>query len=261
MVKGAWSYRHFILSSIKAEINGRYSRSRLGGAWMILHPLAQALVLALVLSQLLGARLPGIDSPFAYAVYLLSGTLAWNVFAETTANAISMFRDRGNLLKKINFPRVCIPLIVLGTALINHLVLAVIILLLVWMLGVPPSNALLILPFLMVVNLGLAMGIGLILAVFDVFVRDIGHFWQVIVQFWFWLTPIVYVADVLPPVVRSVLKYNPMYWLSNSYQQVVAYGNVPDLQPIAVIAVVMLLLLSFGFVLFIRASGDIVDAL
>jgi lipopolysaccharide transport system permease protein len=113
----------------------------------------------------------------------------------------------------------------------------------------------------MVVNLGLAMGIGLILAVFDVFVRDIGHFWQVIVQFWFWLTPIVYVADVLPPVVRSVLKYNPMYWLSNSYQQVVAYGNVPDLQPIAVIAVVMLLLLSFGFVLFIRASGDIVDAL
>lgn len=261
MAKSAWNYKHFIYSSIKAEINGRFTRSRLGGAWLILHPLAQALVLAVVLSQLLGARLSGIDSEYAYATYLLSGTLAWNFFAETTANTISMFRDRANLLKKINFPRICIPLIVIGTALINHLILMLIIIAIVWVLGVAPAESLLLLPVLVVINLSLSLSIGLILSVFDVFNRDIGHLWQVIIQFWFWLTPIVYVADILPPTIQSIMQYNPMYWVTHSYQQVIAYGNIPDLQPFAVIIGISLMFLILGFFLFIRASSDIVDAL
>ncbi|MFT4929845.1 MAG: lipopolysaccharide transport system permease protein, partial [Phenylobacterium sp.] len=207
------------------------------------------------------ARLSGIESEYAYAVYLLAGTLAWNYFAETTASSISMFKDRANLLKKINFPRVCIPLIVIGTTTVNHLILMTIILLIVWALGIAPSESLMLLPMLVLVNLGLALGLGMILAVFDVFARDIGHLWQVIVQFWFWLTPIVYVADILPDAVQEILKYNPMYWIVNGYQQAIAYGNIPDLQPFAIISAVILVLLSFGFVLFVRASSDIVDAL
>jgi len=261
MLKGAWNYKHFIYSSIKAEINGRYTRSRLGGAWIILHPLAQALVLAIVLSQLLGARLSGIESEYAYAVYLLSGTLAWNFFAETTANTISMFRERANLLKKINFPKICIPLIVVGTALINHIILMVIVLLIVWGLGVVPTSALLFLPLFVLINLALALGIGLILSVFDVFARDVGHLWQVIIQFWFWLTPIVYVENILPEAVKQFMIYNPMYWITHSYQQVIAYGSIPNFQPLFIIIGIALLLLSFGFTLFIRASSDIVDAL
>jgi lipopolysaccharide transport system permease protein len=175
MFKAAWNYRHFIYSSIKSEVNGRYSRSKLGSAWLILHPLAQSLVLAIILSQLIGARLSGIDSDYAYAVYLLSGILAWNFFSETTANCISMFRDRANLIKKINFPRVCIPIIVVCTALVNHLILMCVTIVIVYMLGVVPTENLLFLPLLVVINLGLALSIGLILSVFDVFVRDVGN--------------------------------------------------------------------------------------
>ncbi|RLA44036.1 MAG: ABC transporter permease [Gammaproteobacteria bacterium] len=261
MVKGAWNYKHFVYSSIKSEINGRFSRSRLGGAWLILHPLAQALVLAFVLSKLLGARLSGIESDYAYAVYLLSGLLGWNVFAETTGNTIAMFRDRANLLKKISFPRVCIPLIVFGTSLVNHLILLVITLGIVWGLGIAPAESLLVIPLLILVNMGLAMGLGLVLSVFEVFVRDVGHFWQIIIQFWFWLTPIVYVADTLPQPVQTVLSYNPMYWVTNGYQQAIAYGSFPDLQPFAVVAASAAVLLGLGFFLFMRASSDIVDAL
>ena len=228
---------------------------------MILHPLAQALVLAIVLSQLLGARLSGIDSEYAYAIYLLSGTCAWNLFNDATSSTISMFKERANLLKKINFPRVCIPLIVMGTALVNQLILMAITILIVWALGITPSRPVLLLPLLVVINLGLAMGIGLILSVFDVFLRDISHLWQVVIQFWFWLTPIVYVFDSLPPVVRVAMQYNPMYWLVNAYQQVISFGQITDLQPLLVVAAVVLVLLVMGFFLFIRASTDIVDAL
>lgn len=249
------------MTSIKSEVSGRYSRSRLGGAWIIIHPLAQVLVMALVLSQLLGAKLTGIDSQYAYAVYLLSGTLAWNVFAETVTTTLPMFSDRANLLKKINFPRVCIPIIVAATCLLNHLILMVITILIVWALGVAPTKVLTVLPLLVLINLGLAMGIGLILSVFDVFIRDVGHFWQVVVHFWFWLTPIVYVADVLPQSLQGLINYNPMYWITHSYQQVIVYGNWPDWSPLLVIALIASLLLTFGFVLFMRARSDIVDAL
>lgn len=261
MAKAAWQYRHFIISSIKAEMGGRYARSKLGGLWFILHPLATALVLAIVLSQFLGARLPGIESNYAYAVYLLSGMVGWSLFAETTQSCISMFRDRANLLKKINFPKVCIPLVVVGTALINHLLFIGVVVLLVWILGVAPSVSLLYLPVLIILSLALAVGIGLTLSVFDVFNRDVGNVWQVVTQFWFWLTPIVYVFDTLSPKVASFIQYNPMFWVTRGYQQAIAYQQVFDAPQLLWVALLGFIMLVIGFVFFMRGSSDIVDAL
>lgn len=259
--KAAWQYRHFVWSSIKSELRGKYANSGLGGAWMILHPLAQAAVLAVVLSQLLGARLSGIDSDYAYAIYLLAGVVGWNLFAETSAAAISMFRDRANLLKKVNFPRVCIPMIVVGTALLNHVIFLVVVILLTWALGLQPSTSLALLGVAVLVNLALALGFGLVLSIFDAFNRDIGHFWSVVTQLWFWLTPIVYSRDVLPASLETLMVYNPAYSVVSLYQKAIAFQQLDFdtglFLPISVAA----LLLIIGFFLFIRASSDIVDAL
>ena len=261
MFKAAYAYRHFILSSIKSDVQGKYSRSKLGLIWMILHPLAHAAVLALVLSQLIGARLSGIDSEYAYAVYLLSGILAWNLFAETTTAAISMFRDRATLLKKINFPRVCIPLIVAGTALLNHIIFFIVVITIVWLLGVPPTASLIIVPLAFVLLIAMAMGIGLILSIFDVFNRDISQFWAIVIQFWFWLTPIVYSPDILPAKVKELLLYNPVYPMISAYQHAIAFGGVVAYGPLLKAAAIAILLLSFSFFLFLRSSTDVVDEL
>lgn len=261
MIEGAWRYRHFIATTIKADLSGRYTRSRIGGAWIILHPLAQAAILAIVLSQLLGARITGIDSDYAYAIYLLSGLAAWNLFAETTSSALSMFRERANLLKKINFPRVCIPAIVAGTCLINHAIFVSISILIAWALGVQPTSALLILPILMTLNLALAIGFGLTLSVFEVFNRDVGHIWQVVIQFWFWLTPIVYVKESLPSNVSMWMEYNPMYWMASAYQQAIAYGTTPSMTDLLPVIALSAMMLGLGFFLFTRGSSDIIDAL
>ncbi len=261
LVKAAWGYRHFIISSIKGEMSGRFARSRLGGLWFILHPLATAAVLALVLSQFLGSRLPGIQSDYAYAIYLLAGMVGWSLFAETTQSCVSMFRDRASILKKVNFPRVCIPLIVVGTALINHLLFLLVVVAIVWFMGVTPSLALLYLPMLILVSISLAVGIGLTLSVFDVFNRDVGNVWQVITQFWFWLTPIVYVYDVLDESVAQLIKYNPMLWVTRGYQQAIAYNEVMNPLDLLWVAVLAIGFLVLGFVVFMRGSSDIVDAL
>jgi len=82
LLKSLWAYRGFVASSIRNEFAARFARSRLGGLWMIIHPLAQVAIYALILSNVLAARLPGIDNRYAYAQYLMAGILAWTLFAE-----------------------------------------------------------------------------------------------------------------------------------------------------------------------------------
>src|SRR5262245_47445147 len=114
MLLRAWRYRHFIFSSIKNEFLSRFARSRLGGLWMVIHPLAQVVIFAFILSALFSSKLPGIDSRYAYALYLTAGMMAWSLFSELVSRSLTVFLENGNLLKKMMFPRICLPLIVYG---------------------------------------------------------------------------------------------------------------------------------------------------
>ena len=192
MLKAAWRYRGFILSSIRNDFKLRFGRSRFGGLWMILNPLAMVLVYALVLSAVLSAKLPGIESRFAYAIYLTAGILAWSLFSEIITRCLTIFIDNGNLMKKVVFPRISLPLIVSGAALLNNILLLICILVIFLLLGHSPGISVFILPVLMVINLCLALSIGLVLGVLNVFIRDVGQVVPVVLQFGFWLTPVSY---------------------------------------------------------------------
>ena len=118
-----YRYRYFILSSIRTELRAKFARSSLGGLWMILHPLAQVAIYALILSAVLSSKLPGIDNRYAYAIYLMAGILGWSVFAEIFSRSLNVFVDNGNLLKKMMFPKMALPLTVVGSALLNMAIL------------------------------------------------------------------------------------------------------------------------------------------
>ncbi|MFI3197448.1 MAG: ABC transporter permease, partial [Methylococcaceae bacterium] len=196
LLLAAWRYRFFIVSSIKTEFRSKFVRSALGGLWMILNPLSQVLIFAFVLSAVLSAKLPGITNQYAYAIYLMAGTLGWSLFAEIVNRCLTLFIDNGNILKKLVFPRIALPLIVTGSAVVNNALLFVAILLIFGVLGHLPSMALIWLPVLMIINIALALGLGLGLGVLNVFMRDIGQIVPVIMQFLYWFTPIVYMANI-----------------------------------------------------------------
>src|SRR5688572_11954986 len=165
MLSGAWRYRYFILSSIKTEFRARFVRSRLGALWMILHPLAQVIIFAFVLSAVLSTKLPGIESRYGYAIYLMAGILGWSLFAEIINRSLTLFIDNGNLLKKIVFPRMALPLLVTGSAVVNNALLLVSIFVIFGALGHLPELAVVWLPIVIIVNIGLALGCGLALGV------------------------------------------------------------------------------------------------
>jgi lipopolysaccharide transport system permease protein len=258
----AWRYRHFILSSIRTEFRARFIRSRLGGLWMIIHPLTQVAIYALVLAGMMGARLQGMaNNKFAYALYLLSGMLAWSLFSEVISRCLTLFIDNGNLLKKIVFPHICLPLIVTGSALFNNLLLFLAIIVLFGLFGHVPGAQIAWVPLLMLVTLALALGIGLILGVLNVFIRDVGQVVPVVLQLGFWFTPIVYAPNVVPEAFRPFLHVNPMATIVQSFQNTMVFNTSPHFVGLAWLVLLTLLLLAGAFIMFRRASAEMVDVL
>ena len=260
LLRAAWRYRGFVLSSIVNEFRGRLARSRLGTAWVVLQPLAQALIFATVLSGVLASRLQGIDNKYAYAVYLLSGILCWNLFSEIVTRCLTVFIDNASLLKKMQFPRISLPLIVVGSALVNNLALLLVMMVLLPILGFYPNVYWVWLPALILITISLAAGLGLLLGTLNVFARDIGQVMAVVLQFWFWVTPIVYPINVLPNEFKATLLFNPVAPLVMAYHSVMVYERAPGWELLTPV-VFTVILLALAFLVFRRASAEMVDAL
>lgn len=262
LIRSTWRYRYFIISSIKVDFRRRFVRSRLGGLWMIIHPLVQATIFALILGQLLSGRLPDMaDNRLAYPIYLLAGTLAWTLFSEVISRCLTVFLDNANLIKKMVFPRTCLPLIVAGSVLVNNMLLFASMLLIFLLLGFVPGVHIVLIPVLTLINLGLSLGLGLILGTLNVFIRDIGQIIPIALQLGFWFTPIVYTPNILPEHIARLLQLNPMYWIVQGYQNAILFDTPPSWLALSVISAMMIGLLAFSFVLFRRANSEIVDVL
>lgn len=261
LLRAIYAYRLFIVSSIKNELHIRFVRSKLGALWIVIHPLMQVLIFALILSEVLSAKLPGIDNKYAYALYLMAGTMCWALFSDTVTKGLQLFIDNGNLMKKMAFPRVCLPLIAAGTTLVNNLMLLAAILLVFALLGHIPDLHMLWLPVLILITLMLAMGLGLLVGTMNVFMRDIGQVVPVVLQALFWLTPVVYNVNILPERAQFWFKLNPLYPLVTSYQKIMVYGKPPLWSELGILVGVSLVLLLIALVVFRRASPEMVDVL
>lgn len=258
---GAWRYRQFVLSSIRAEFRARFARSRLGGLWMIIHPLVQVLIFSFILSGLMAARMPGIGSRYAYAIYLMAGTLAWSLFSDIIQRCLTMFIDNGNLLKKMVFPRICLPLIVTGSAITANIMLLAAITVVFAVLGHIPGPSFIFLPVLFILTIGLGTGLGLTLGILNVFMRDIGQAVPILLQVGYWFTPIVYLPEIIPVAYRPWLAVNPLYPIVIGYHDILVFERSPvwvSLLPVVALAV---LLLGFALFLFRRAKAEMVDVL
>ena len=261
MLKSLWNYRGFIFGSIKRDFQFKYRNSLFGVVWTFLSPLAMIVVYLLVFSHLMKAKLPGVDGAASYGIYLCAGTLVWGLFSEITQRMLACFLDNANLLKKLIFPRLCLPVVVLGNALINFsIIFSIFIVFLLVTDNFPGFIFFAIIP-LMVILLMMSIGLGVTLGVLNVFFRDIGLFFGIFLQFWFWLTPIVYPASILPEKVQSFMKLNPLAAIIGGFQNIFVMKSIPDWNDLLYPLILSVILCYLGLYLFRRHSGDMVDEL
>lgn len=261
IIRSLWLYRGFITGSVKREFQSKYRNSMLGAAWTVLQPLAMIIVYTVIFSQVMRAKLPGINSSFAYSIYLCAGVLTWGLFAEIVGRAQNIFLEHANLLKKLSFPRLTLPVIVVMSSLLNFVIIfGLFTAFLLFSNNFPGWVFLSLIPVLMLQIL-FSISLGIIIGVLNVFFRDVGQFFSIILQFWFWLTPVVYPADILSEKLHHYLSFNPMFPFITAYQGVLVTGTVPDWQSFIWITFVSMVLCVLGYRLFRKRSGEMIDEL
>ena len=261
LLAAIWRYRSFVIGSVKREFQNKYRNSLLGAAWTIFNPLAMIVVYTTIFSKVMGNRLQGADTPYAYSIYLCAGLLTWGLFAEITGRSQTVFLENANLIKKLQFPRICLPVILVLNALVNFgIIFGLFTVFLIVSGNFPGWVFLAIIPVLLVQIL-FSIGLGMTLAVLNVFFRDVGQFFTILLQFWFWFTPIVYPVTALPAAVRELIVWNPLVAVIVSYQSIVLHGRLPDWWTLIPALVVALLLCVLGMKLFRKRSGEMVDEL
>jgi lipopolysaccharide transport system permease protein len=259
--RAVWQYRGLVAALVRREFEARYLRSVFGSAWILLTPLAIIAIYTVVFAGVMRARLPGQNDTFAYSIFVCAGLLPWNWFVDVVTRALTVFPDHATLLKKASFPRSTLPAAFACAATLNFALLFGVFLLVLAASGRWPGWAVLALPPLFALQLLFAVGLGVLLGILNVFFRDIGQVMAVLLQLWFWGTPIVYTAAILPGAVRAWVSWNPLSAFVGAYQQVVLTGTWPDWTAFAWHLTGALALCGLAALAFDRLQGEIVDEL
>lgn len=262
MLNALWAYRSFILSSVQREFHGKYRESLLGAFWSVAHPLTMIVIYTVIFGRLMRSTLAGHEqTAFAFSIYLCAGVITWSLFAEMLGRLNSVFLENGNLIKKTNFPRICLPAIVTVSSLLNFAIVFVLYLLFLAIIGHWPGWSLLAVIPLLILQILFALGLGVFLGILNVFFRDIAQLTGVVLQFWFWLTPIVYTISALPEKAKMLLQLNPLQPLMAAYQTIFLDKAVPDFSRLLPLLVMTILLLILSARFFFLRVGELVDEL
>ncbi|MCK2127066.1 ABC transporter permease [Thauera aromatica] len=261
LLRPLWTYRGFIAESVSREFHSRYRGTQFGWIWAIIQPLAMLLVYTLVFSRVMRAGLPGHTSPWAYSIYLCAGLLAWGLFSELLSRSVGIFVSNANLLKKVSLPKLTLPAVVVVSGLINYgIVMGIFVAFLFLVEQFPGWVVLAAIPVVLLL-VCLALGLGILLGTINVFYRDVEQMLGVVMQFWFWLTPVVYVARALPGTVAEWMWINPMWGIVHALQGIFLDARPPEWHTLLWPAAVAVVSLALALLAFIRLGGEIVDEL
>jgi lipopolysaccharide transport system permease protein len=183
------------------------------------------------------------------------------MFVEVVSRAQNTFIENANLIKKLSFPRLCLPVIVVANSLVNFaIVFTLFVVFLIVTGNFPGVPFLAVIPLLALLTL-FAIGLGITLGVLNVFFRDVGQFFNIMLNFWFWLTPIVYSVDILPKSIQYGMQFNPMASLVQAFQTVMMQGKWPEWSQLWLVTALGIGLCLLGFSLFRKHAGEMVDEL
>ncbi|MDE0237054.1 MAG: ABC transporter permease [bacterium] len=262
-----WGYRELIGRLVQRELGSRYKRSVLGWLWSMLNPAATLAIYALVFGVLLK-----FDPPRAgngrfdnFALYLFCALVMWNAFYGVITGAMSALLDLGSLLGKVYFPPEAPAVAALLTVLFQAAIEASILMLILICL-VNVSWTFLLWPVLLLFLAIFALGIGLVLSVWNVRYRDVGYLSTIVLQFLFYVTPIVYPLSLIPEramglPVRDIIRLNPLSQFTEASRELLYGLDWPGLLRLGLMALISLAVGAGGWLMFKVRTRDIAEEL
>ena len=247
----AWRYRDLLAQLIARDIKTRYKRSVLGVGWTMLNPLLTMTVMTVVFGQLFRIETKN------YPAYLLSGVLIWNFFSQTTTAAMQQLMSGGSLFHRVYVPRTIFKLAAVGTGVVNLLLALVPLAVIMAFTGSTFGLPLLWLVLLIPLIAGFALGIGLIMSTLSVSFPDVIEMYAVLLNVWFFLTPVMYPITIVPDSYRPLVIANPMFYLITAFRSPIHDAAPPDPAFLAMSLIVTIVSLAVGWVLFTSRADRI----
>lgn len=237
-------YRDLLAQLIARNIKIRYKRSVLGVLWTMINPLMMTIIMTLVFSELFRFTVP------LYTIYVLSGMVLWNFFAQVTVSAMSELVWGGALLNRIYMPRSVFAATALGTGLVNLALALPPLLLVMWFMGAPFKAALLSLPCAVLLTALFAFGLSLLLSALAIYFADVFEMYQLLLVAWQFLTPIIYPIEIVSEQNRWLFKLNPMYYFVEIFRLPIHRGVWPAAATYATAALIAVVTLLLGWTVF-----------
>lgn len=247
MMKELWDYRELLFTNTKKSIRGKYKASVLGVLWSFINPLLQILVYAIVFPYLMRGS---IDN---YLVYLVTGIIPWTFFTNVINDCVGCVKNNSGLIKKVYFPRIILPLSAALSGLFNFFVSCIIIVVFCLLWGVGISWHIVFLPLIALIETILALGIGLVMGACDAYVQDLEYITGFILQMAFYGTPIIYTLETFSnakSILVTLVRLNPVTTIMKSYRDIFLYHVMPDFSALGIVAIVSLLILVIGIIVF-----------
>ena len=253
--KEVFEYRDLLYYLSLRDIQVRYKQTRLGVVWVILQPLVPAVIFAVLFGYF--ARLPSNGHPYLLMVF--TGLIPWSLFSNTIGRAGSSLVGNANLLSKIYFPRLIIPLASMGSVVVDCLVGLVVLVVLLALFGVGTGWHMLAAPFFLLVAFLMGFGLTLIVASLNVYHRDFGYIVPFFLQAWNYITPIVYSSSLIPAKWLFLYSLNPSVGIIEGFRWSVL-GGVPITSTMFLSMVTGLLSSLFiGMIVFQRIERGFAD--
>ncbi len=247
--------RDLLRELVVRDMKLRYKRSVLGLAWSLLNPLAQLLVFNFVFRLVLPVNIP------KYSSFLFSGLLAWNWFASSLLLSTGAIVDNRDLVKRPGFPAAILPTVRVTSDLVHYLLALPVLVIFLLLDGTRLTIAILALPVVVALQFAVTLGLVYLIATLHVVFRDTQYLLGVMLQMLFFLTPVFYDPSGIQGRLQFVYYINPMTHLLGAYRAILLQGRLPNPEPMLMLSVFAAILLSFAYIIFMRASVRFVDEL
>jgi lipopolysaccharide transport system permease protein len=253
-LKELWAYRELLWVLTMRDIRVRYKQTVLGVGWAVIQPLMLMIVFSLFFGRL--AKMPSDGIP--YPIFAYVALLPWTFFANSLSGSSSSLIGSANLISKVYFPRLMIPLASVGSWLVDLLIASAILLVMMLWYGIGWTWSLLAVPFLVIVVMLTALGAGILLSALTVAYRDFRYVVPFVIQFWMFATPVVYPASLVPERWRWILHVNPMAGLIEGFRSALL-GRPFDGAALGISSAVALAMFLVGIAYFERVERRFAD--
>jgi len=207
--------RSVIYELAKRDFRQQYMGSYLGFVWMFLEPLLFVFVLYMVFS--FGFR-TGESGKVPFVLYLITGFISWLYFADNLSANTNVIRSYSFLVKKVDFRLSVLPIVTMLRVLVPHFFLLVVAVIILWFRGYSPSIYTIQIVYYLFAMLALLLGLGWLTSSTSIFVKDVNNLVRVMIQFGFWMTPIVWNIEIIPLEYRWIINLNPMSYIVMGYR-------------------------------------------